>query len=89
MTSIQLEIPDSILESYQQNLTSITEEVKQGFIIWEYLNGHLTIKQSADMLKLSYRAFIELLSSRGISIDALNDQELNEQCDTLGKLLAS
>lgn len=89
MTSIQLEIPDSILESHQQNLTSITEEVKQGFIIWEYLNGHLTIKQSADMLKLSYRAFIELLSSRGISIDALNDQELNEQCDTLGKLLAS
>ena len=89
MTSIQLEIPDSILESYHQNLISITEEVKQGFIIWEYLNGHLTIKQSADMLKLSYRAFIELLSSRGIAIDALNDQELSEQCDTLDKLLAS
>jgi predicted HTH domain antitoxin len=87
MTSITLEIPETVLESHQQNLTHITNEAKQGFIIWEYLNGHLSIKQSADMLKLSYRNFIDLLLSRGVSIDALSNDELNKQCADLDALL--
>lgn len=88
MTAIMLEIPDSLLESHQQNLNHIAEEARQGFIIWEYLNGHLSIKQSAEMLQLSYRVFVDLLLSRGIPIDALSPDELNKQCEDLDALLS-
>lgn len=87
MTTITLEIPDSLLESHQQNISQITQEVNQGFIIWEYLNGHLSLKQSADTLKLSYRAFLDLLLSRGIACDALNNDELEQQYADLDELL--
>ncbi|MCX7066167.1 MAG: UPF0175 family protein [Methylococcales bacterium] len=85
MTTINLDLPDTILESYQKNLPSLTREIKHAFIICEYLNGHLSLKQSAEALDLSYRSLLELLWSRGISIDALNDDELEEQYnDVLG-----
>ena len=87
MTTINLEIPDTILESHQQNLNAINLEVKQGFIIWEYLNGHLTLKQSAETLNLNYRAFLDLLLSKGIACDGLNDKELEQQCSDLRELL--
>ena len=77
MTTINLEIPDIILQAHQQNLADIAEEAKQGFIVWQYLNGHLTLKQSADSLKLTYRDFINLLLSHGISIDGLNNEKYN------------
>jgi predicted HTH domain antitoxin len=83
MTTISLEIPDTILESHQQNLSQITEEIKNGLIILEYLNGHISLKQSAQILNLNYRDFLNLLSSKGIAHDALNDDELNQQCADL------
>ncbi len=87
MTTINVDIPDSILESHHKNLTTITQNVKQGFIIWEYLNGHLSLKQSADTLNIPYRDFIDMLLSRGIVLDALNDTELKTQCHNLSELL--
>ena len=53
MTTINLDLPDTILESYQQNLPSLSHDIKQAFIIWEYLSGHLSLRQSADALSLS------------------------------------
>jgi len=79
MTTISFDLPDIVLESYQQNIPNLIQDIKQSFIIWEYTNGKLSLRQSADALNLSYREFLELLWSRGISIDALNEQELNEQ----------
>jgi len=79
MTTISFDLPDIVLESYQQNIPNLIQDIKQSFIIWEYTNGKLSLKQSADALNISYREFVELLWSRGISIDALNKHELNEQ----------
>jgi predicted HTH domain antitoxin len=87
MTTISLDLPDIVLESYQQNIPNLIQDIKQTFIIWEYTNGKLSLRQSADVLNLSYREFLELLWSRGISIDALNEQELNEQYIDLIELL--
>lgn len=87
MTTISLDLPDIVLESYQQNIPNLIQDIKQSFIIWEYTNGKLSLRQSADALNLSYREFLELLWSRGISIDALNEQELNEQYIDLIELL--
>jgi predicted HTH domain antitoxin len=87
MTTINLDLPDTILESYQQNLPSLSHDIKQAFIIWEYLSGHLSLKQSAEVLELSYRGFVELLCNRSIAIDALNEHELETQCNNLRELL--
>lgn len=87
MISVNLELPDAVLASYNQNLQSLNAEVKQAVIVWEYLNGHLSLKQSAEALNLSYRALLELLWNRGIAVDALNQQELEQQCNDLFELL--
>ncbi len=87
MTTISFDLPDIVLESYQQNIPNLIQDIKQSFIIWEYTNGKLSLKQSADALNISYREFVELLWSRGISIDALNKHELNEQYHDLIELL--
>ena len=87
MTTINLDLPDMVLESYHQNLPAITREVKQAFIIWEYMSGHLSLKQSAEILEISYRNLLELLWNRGITVDALNDDELEKQCNDLLGLL--
>ena len=87
MTTINLNFPDSILDSYNQNLQAIIKEVKQVFIISEYQKGHLSLKQSANALDLSYRGFVELLSSRGVAIVALNEKESEQQYNDLFELL--
>lgn len=87
MTTINLSFPDSILDSYNQNLQDIIKEVKQVFIISEYQKGHLSLKQSANALDLSYRGFLELLSNRGVAIDALSEKESEEQYNDLFELL--
>ncbi len=87
MTTINLSFPDNILDSYNQNLQAIIQEIKQVFIISEYQKGHLSLKQSANALELSYRSFLELLSSRGVAIDALSKKESEAQYNDLLELL--
>lgn len=87
MTTINLSFPDNILDSYNQNLQTIIQEIKQVFIISEYQKGHLSLKQSANALELSYRSFLELLSSRGVAIDALSKKESEAQYNDLLELL--
>jgi len=86
MHTITLEIPDVICESHRQNISSVREEVKRGLVIWEYLNGRLTIGESGEILKTGYRGFLELLWNRGISVDALNEDELEHQVSLLRQL---
>jgi len=89
MHIITLEIPDVIWESHRQNIGSVKEEVKRGLVIWEYLNGRLTIGESGEILKTGYRGFLELLWNRGISVDALNEDELEHQVSLLRQLTGS
>lgn len=58
-----------------------------GLVIWEYLNGHLSIQECADILNMGYRSFLELLWNKGIPIDGLNEEELALQVSQLRKLI--
>lgn len=79
MSAITLEIPEIILESYQQNINIVKDEAQRGMVIWEYLNGHLSLRECAQILHISYRGFLELLWNKGIAIDGLNESELDQQ----------
>ncbi len=86
MQTITLEIPDVIWKSHGQNISAVREDMKRGLVIWEYLNGHLTIGECGELLKTGYRGFLELLWSMGISGDALTDDELDNQLTLLRKI---
>jgi len=87
METISIQIPDVILESHDHNLEMVKQDVQQGFVIWEYINGRLSLKECGDLLKVGYRGFLELLWSKGIPIDSLSEQELQEQLSNLRNLL--
>jgi predicted HTH domain antitoxin len=89
MSAVTVEIPDIIFESYQQNSENIKDGIQRGLVIWEYLNGHLSLRECAEILNISYREFLELLWSRGISLDGLNESELEQQMSSLRNILDS
>jgi predicted HTH domain antitoxin len=88
METISVQIPDAILESHHHNLETVKKDLQQGFIIWEYLNGHLSLEECGRLLKMGYRGFIELLWNKGIPIDSLTEQELQEQISNIRKLIS-
>ena len=87
MPVINVEVPDIILDYNQQDVENVKEGLKIGLIIWEYLSGRLTLGECGKILKTGYRGFLELLWSKGIPIDGLNEDELKEQVHYLRKLL--
>ncbi len=89
MSAVVIEIPDIISESYQHNSESMKNGIQRGFVIWEYLNGHLSLRESAKILNISYRGFLELLWSRGIPVDGLSESELEQQVSSLRIILDS
>jgi predicted HTH domain antitoxin len=64
-------------------MQEIQHEAQQGVVIWEYLNGHLSLRQCSDLLRIGYRSFLELLWSRGIPVDGLSQEEVRQQADYL------
>ena len=86
-TAITFQIPNIILEAHQQQIKPIQEVLTVGLVIWEYLNGHLSIQECGDILNIGYRGFLELLWSKGIPIDGLNEDELALQVSQLRKMI--
>lgn len=87
MATISVQIPDIILESHHHNLETVRNDLQQGFVIWEYLNGHLSFQECGKLLNIGYRGFLELLWSTGIPIDGLNDEEITQQISNLRKVI--
>ena len=87
MSIVSIEVPDIILDSNQQDIENVKEGLKLGLVIWEYLNGRLTLGECGEILKIGYRGFLELLWSKGIPIDALNEEELEQQVSYLRKIV--
>ncbi|MDM8560757.1 UPF0175 family protein [Candidatus Parabeggiatoa sp. HSG14] len=85
--AITFKIPDIILEAHQQQIEPIKEILQVGLVIWEYLNGHLSIQECGDILNIGYRGFLELLWSKGIPIDGLSEEELAQQVSQLRKVI--
>lgn len=89
MSVITFEVPDIIVESHQQpEAESLQESVQRGLIIWEYLNGRLTLHECGELLHTGYRGFLELLWSKGIPIDALSPAEFDQQLSSLRTLFS-
>ena len=86
-SAITFQIPNLIWEAHHQKTESIKETLKIGLVTWEYLNGHLSIQECGEILNIGYRGFLELLWSKGIPIDGLNEDELTLQVSQLRKMI--
>jgi len=80
---MQIDVPAIIIESHQQEDESLQEGIERGLVIWEYLNGRLSLRECGELLHIGYRGFIELLWSKGIPIDGLSAEEFTQQLATL------
>ena len=88
MTTVAIQIPDSIIESHHHNLDIVKREAQQGVVIWEYLNGHVSLEECGEILGIGYRGFLELLWGKGIPIDALSEDELQQQISQIEHTLS-
>lgn len=87
MTVITIEVPDIIVESHHNDIDQIQEGAQCALVIWEYLNGRLSLRECGQLLHIGYRGFLELLWSKGIPIDGLSPAEFDEQLSALRTLL--
>ncbi len=83
MPVISIDVPEIIIESHQQEDESLQEGVERGLVIWEYVNGRLSLRECGAILHIGYRGFLELLWSKGLPIDGLNAAEFDQQLTSL------
>lgn len=89
MPVINIDVPDVIVESHESDMERVQEDAQRGLVIWEYLDGRLSLRECGQLLHIGYRGFLELLWSKGIPIDGLSATELDQQLTELRVLLKS
>lgn len=75
MTTITLEIPDSLAEYPNDTVRFIAAKL--------YESGKLSLGQAADMARLTKLTFAELLGDYGVSIMNYSAEDLKDELDRL------
>ena len=73
MTTIRLEVPDSLGEYQNETVRFIAAKL--------YESGKLSLGQAADMAKLTKRTFAELLNDYGVSLLNYSVDDLKDELD--------
>ena len=75
MTTITLEVPDSLAEYHNDTVRFIAAKL--------YESGKLSLGQAADMARLTKRTFAELLSDYGVSFINYSADDLKDELDRI------
>ncbi|NRF41183.1 UPF0175 family protein [Pedobacter foliorum] len=75
MTTITLEVPDSLAEYHNDTVRFIAAKL--------FESGKLSLGQAADMARLSKRTFAELLSDYGVSYINYSADDLRDELDRI------
>ena len=78
MTTITLEVPDSLAEYRNETVRFIAAKL--------YESGKLSLGQAANMVGLSKRTFAELLSDYGVFYINYTTDELSDELERLSEL---
>ena len=74
MTTISIQIPDDILDNFN-NIEEIERAVYEDFVIEQRQNGNISLGRAAELLGISYSDFFDLLGKKGLSyINASSDE---------------
>ena len=77
LTTIQIKVPEILSESYQ-NPEAMEQSFYEDIIIGEYQKGHLSLREAAEILGLTYEGFMEWLGKRKISFISATKEELEQ-----------
>ena len=66
MTRIQIDCPDEVTAG--QSAASLTAMAQQAFLVRLYQLGQVSSGRAAEVLHISRRAFLDLVSAHGVSI---------------------
>ena len=75
MTTITLEVPDSLAEYQNDTIRFIAAKL--------YESGKLSLGQAADMARLTKRTFAELLGDYGVSFINYSTSDLKDELDRI------
>jgi len=75
MTTITLEVPDSLAEYQNDSVRFIAAKL--------YESGKLSLGQAADMIRLTKRTFAELLVDCDVSLINYSDCDLKDELDRI------
>ena len=75
MQAITISIPETLSARYV-NTTSLQTLMLNNFVIAEYQKGSLSIRDSSEILNLSYSEFIDMLGSYHLSFINADKQEI-------------
>jgi predicted HTH domain antitoxin len=75
MTTIVLEVPDSLAEYRNDTVRFIAAKL--------YESGKLSLGQAADMARLTKRTFAELLADYGVSFINYSASDLKDELDRI------
>jgi len=79
MQIITLEIPESVAASYS-SLKSLKQVIYEDFVASEYQKGAISLREGAQMLGLTYEAFmVDFLGNRQISFINGSREELESE----------
>jgi len=78
MTTITLEVPDSLAEYRNETIRFIAAKL--------YESGKLSLGQAADMVGLSKRTFAELLNDYGVFYISYSTDDLNNELERISGL---
>ena len=65
---LSLEFPRSLVEGFWIDEATASAEMKEAVVLDLFCQKRISIRKGAELLGLSYRAFLALLSRRQISI---------------------
>ena len=75
MATISIEIPDEILESFN-NVDEICKTVYEDFVIEQRQNGNISLGRAAELLGITYTEFFDLIGKKGLSFINVSPKEL-------------
>lgn len=87
MQTITISIPEALSERYVNS--SLQTLMLNNFVVAEYQKGNLSIRDSAEILKLSYSQFIDMLGSYHLPFINANKQEIQSNYDKFRSFILS
>ena len=83
---LSLEFPQSLVEGLWIDEATASAEMKEAVVLDLFRQKRISIRKGAELLGLSYRAFLALLSRRQISIAAYEVGEIDGDLEAFEKI---
>ena len=83
---LSLEFPQSLVEGLWTDAATASAAIKEAVVLDLFRQKRISIRKGAELLGLSYRAFLALLSHRQIPINDCEVREIDGDLDVVNTI---